>query len=420
MGNITLSISMLTPGGPYLEACLDSLHDLRTRISCELVIVDTGCDSESRALIEQYADRIVPFTWCDDFAAARNAGLEQCKGKWFLYLDDDEVFEDVDGLIRFLLSDDCCKYSFGQITRKNYFAHPNEPGQYDVNLLARLFRRTEGMRFVYPIHEGIPIKSGMQGRRLDVTLGHYGYIYKDREALLKHSERNIPMLLKALEEYPNASHLASQLAHEYQIIDDYEKQVVVCEKYYSNVECEAEDSAILACGWLAGLIGLGKYERAIDLCEKFELELSDCVTVLVTIYTYAMISFYHLERYQEMDANAQMYENLYQRAKEKDDSLAYEFFTKNGLDAGYRSLLLQMLLIVGLKTQDDDLITYYKGEIAWDEPGVKLYDDFPRVLCEAIEQNSYTAAGEEFLENVLQVDVVKNAVLQYKARLLRE
>lgn len=420
MGNITLSISMLTPGGQYLEACLESLNGIRGKVSCELVIVDTGCDVENRALIEKYANHIIPFTWCNDFAAARNAGLGCCSGKWFLYLDDDEVIEDGESLIQFLLSPDCDKYSYGYITRKNYFNNASDSGQYDVNLLARLFRRTEGMRFVYPIHEGIPIKSGMQGRRLDVTLGHYGYFYKDREALLKHSERNIPMLLKALEEYPNDSHLASQLAHEYQIIDDYEKQVAVCEKYYSNVECEVEDSAILACGWLAGLIGLGKYERAIDLCEKFELELSDCVTALVTIYTYAMISFYHLERYQEMAANAQMYENLYQRAKEKDDSLAYEFFTKNGLDAGYRSLLVQMLLIVGLKTQDDDLITYYKGEIAWDEPGVKLYDDFPRVLCEAIEQNGYTSAMAEFLENVLRADVVKNAVLQYKVQLLRE
>lgn len=418
MGNITLSISMLTPGGQYLETCLESLKGIRGKVSCELVIVDTGCNAENRALIEKYADQIIPFTWCDDFAAARNAGLERCCGEWFLYLDDDEVVENPEELVAFLQAPCSIAYEYASLALKNYVN--DDRGVEFSSYVTRLYRRTENMRFVYPIHEGIPIMTGMRGIKLDVTLGHYGYFFKDHEALSKHSQRNIPMLLKALEEYPNASHLASQLAHEYQIIDDYEKQVAVCEKYYSVVGRGTEDCAILACGWLAGLIGLGKYERAIDLCEKFEPELSDCVPALVTIYTYALIAFYYLERYQEMAANAQMYEDLYRRAKEEEDSMAYEFFVKNGLDGGYRSLLVQMLLIVGLKQQNDGLVSYYNGEITWDASGVKLYDDFPRILCEVIEQNSYTAAVAEFLENVLQADVVKNAVLQYKVQLLRE
>ena len=32
------------------------------------------------------------FKWCDDFAKARNAGLEKCTGEWFMYIDDDEWF----------------------------------------------------------------------------------------------------------------------------------------------------------------------------------------------------------------------------------------------------------------------------------------------------------------------------------------
>ena len=58
--------------------------------------------------VREYTDNIVSFDWCDDFAAARNAGLEHAKGEWFLYLDDDEWFEDVTTIIDFFQSDRTC------------------------------------------------------------------------------------------------------------------------------------------------------------------------------------------------------------------------------------------------------------------------------------------------------------------------
>ena len=56
---------------------------------------------QALALLSEYTDHIVPFTWCDDFSKARNAGLKEAKGEWFLYIDDDEWFGDVQELIAF-------------------------------------------------------------------------------------------------------------------------------------------------------------------------------------------------------------------------------------------------------------------------------------------------------------------------------
>ena len=92
---VTLSISLMTSNRrDTIRRCLDSLSQLRAKVSCELVIVDTGCDEEMRSIIESYADKIVTFPWCDDFSEARNFALGHSERDWNadinLVLDADE------------------------------------------------------------------------------------------------------------------------------------------------------------------------------------------------------------------------------------------------------------------------------------------------------------------------------------------
>lgn len=101
-----LTISVLVSGRKdTTEKCLDSLRSLRGRLDSELILVDTGCNEEMRQILERYTDQIIDFKWCNDFAKARNAALKQASGEWFLYLDDDEWFEDTTPVSDFLLSD---------------------------------------------------------------------------------------------------------------------------------------------------------------------------------------------------------------------------------------------------------------------------------------------------------------------------
>ena len=100
--NIKLSISLLVSDrGGFQERCLDSLSELRRKVPSELIVVFTGKDPEVRKNIEKYTDRIIPLEWCDDISAARNCGLREARGEWFLFLDDDEWFEDTEEIVRF-------------------------------------------------------------------------------------------------------------------------------------------------------------------------------------------------------------------------------------------------------------------------------------------------------------------------------
>ena len=102
---LPLTISLLASNRiATLERCLDSLKPLLLEVPAELIIVFTGTDERVRQVAERYTDQIVPFTWCNDFSAARNAGLKHAKGEWFLYLDDDEWFEDVTEICDFFRS----------------------------------------------------------------------------------------------------------------------------------------------------------------------------------------------------------------------------------------------------------------------------------------------------------------------------
>ena len=94
---VLLTISLLVSGREETTIkCLDSLTPIMQEIPSELILVDTGCSQELKAKLQEYTQQIIPFTWCNDFSKARNAGLERANGEWFLYLDDDEWFVECD------------------------------------------------------------------------------------------------------------------------------------------------------------------------------------------------------------------------------------------------------------------------------------------------------------------------------------
>lgn len=230
--NIQLTISLLVSDRmDTLERCMASLKPLLRELDSELIAVFTGKNDETLKLIEQYAALVIPFTWCDDFAKARNAGLEQARGEWFLFLDDDEWFDNTEEIIQFFKTGEYRNFRSAFYQVRNYFDW--EWKTYSDASVARMCRRTGETRFVLPIHEYLyPFPE--PHKNFQCFVHHVGYIDQAADARKESSKssRNLPMLLERLEKADgfDAFHCCMQLAQEYRNREEYETAVEYCEK----------------------------------------------------------------------------------------------------------------------------------------------------------------------------------------------
>lgn len=154
----------------------------------EIVIVDTGSTDGTREIAKRYAHKLIDFDWIDDFAAARNAGLEQATADWILVLDADERL-DRDSFMRLrdaTLSSELDGYYLDQRSYTDqqlasaWLPLSAEDAErfgyrgYTRNPIMRLFRNTPAIRYQGRIHEIVDgtIEAPRRGT-LDIPLHHY-------------------------------------------------------------------------------------------------------------------------------------------------------------------------------------------------------------------------------------------------------
>lgn len=323
---VILTISILISNRPdTVRKCLDSIQPLLQAIPSELILTDTGCGEQVRSIIEEYTDHIIDFEWCRDFSKARNEGLKQAKGEWFLFLDDDEWFDDVSEMIRFFQSGEYKSYGFAAYTQRNYLDQTGEV--YTELAVGRMTRIEKDTHFMYSIHECFNRVPG-KVKKLHTFVHHYGYVYKTKEEAKAHSERNISLLLVEHEKHPENMKHTLQLAQEYNAVDRRQESLTLSLEAISYAECHEIDMDYCLPSVYGNAIDcmmeLKQYEDVITKGEEYLQSEALDPLVEAMIYGILAVAYFTKEDYVSCLESVKKFLKFYQKQLEQDDIyLAY-------------------------------------------------------------------------------------------------
>ncbi|OCN03130.1 hypothetical protein A7X67_13435 [Clostridium sp. W14A] len=311
---IRLSIGMIVKNEEKtLDRCLSSLKPLMEAVESELIITDTGSTDSTVEIAKKYTDHIIHFEWCDDFSAARNTGLKEARGEWFMFLDGDEWFENTDELIEFFTSGECDKYGSAAYIQRNYSRF--DGSKYSDFPVQRVTRMYDGIHFEHIVHEDFgrvaPTKF------LNDYANHYGYIYTNSEDQRKKLDRNRTLLKREIEENPKNLKAYAQLSTQC-LMDDLEQAEKYCNVGLKIVE-ESHES-----GWRfpllhtlsAALYNSKKYEKLLRLIEKLVMDDPKMEVLWLDFCCYAQSAAFALGDYQRSIKHGNQYLEIYKRYQE--------------------------------------------------------------------------------------------------------
>ncbi len=305
-----LSIGMIVKNEEKnLRACLEALKPLREAVPSELIIVDTGSEDATIQIAKEYTDKVYSFEWINDFAAARNYGVDRATGKWFMYLDADEQLAFPDELIQFLNTESEWKqYCTADITIHNFLN--KEKDQYTEFLGTRIFRMDTRNRFYGAIHE-VPMNIAPIKKLLKSRLDHYGYLYETDEEKERKFQRNNILLEIELEKKPDDLRLICL----YAASCPDEKRMDLLEHGRELAKKNPEHYYFPNVYWRTAreLTRLKKYEQVVELAEEYnQLTTQEHVGEIELVY-HLVNANYYLERYEELLAACERYLDLYNR-----------------------------------------------------------------------------------------------------------
>jgi glycosyltransferase involved in cell wall biosynthesis len=269
----------------FLAECLASVRDHVD----EVVVVDTGSRDRTRAIASAAGARVVDFEWCDDFSAARNAGLDAVRGTHVLVLDADERLVDPSRSLRRAATNP--RFAIGLLAVHDATTLDSRSADvlsgrarlWNPCYVPRFFLRDPALRFTRRVHEtitGDPL-------RLAAFLSAHNAVLQPLEAAIVHlgevpalraergkRARNMRLLERGLADDPADGDLAGFLALELMRSGDAKAARALGEKHLWPFLAAlrqlpariAKPSPVqLASVFATCLVQDGEFERALDV-----------------------------------------------------------------------------------------------------------------------------------------------------------
>ncbi len=420
-----LTISILASNRKdTLPKTLESIKPILDNVSSELIVTDTGCDEELLQIIRLYTDKIEKFEWCNDFGKARNVGLKRALGKWFMFIDDDEWFEDVEEIIHFFNSDECNQYkSFYYIVR-NYLN--TEGTSWRDALVNRGILLDDEVEFEDIIHEHFS-KSPRPMKVFDAYAHHYGYAYDSKEISEKHFRRNRDLLEQQISQGKTNMRQYVHLLQEYNGLGDFDKAYKIAlegiDKARINGEINRRFLGSIKANAVYALMRLGRYGEMTELAYQYIKDGGLTMTSYCAINAFSCIGYWNIDADIKVIKTAHEYFALRDYLNEDKKQTLYEsmLVIPRAFDGGIAGEIFGKGLICAVKKQDDDAATFIMEHLHYvsklsDIENPEWLQDLVEMMVNSDKKASYARTIVTYMSDMVCATKICNKLLDIRER----
>ena len=242
------------------------LNNMRQVVD-EMIVVDTGSTDNTLNILENAGITPYHFTWCNDFAAAKNYAIQQATGDWIVFLDADEYF-DASSVQRFRT--EMTRYHANKkigavMCQLVNIDIDNRDKIIDTAIQVRIFRNSKDIYYKNPVHEQLSTKNGkyIMQKCFNLQIIHTGY---SSTILRKKAERNL-LILQQREKEAKTQQARERLyvffMDAYNCLGVFDKVLLYAQKAVkSNMKTLGGDIHVYEC-MIPAMIHLGKEDKEI-------------------------------------------------------------------------------------------------------------------------------------------------------------
>lgn len=247
-------------------------------IADEMIVVDTGSTDKTVEIVKNSKAKLYHFSWCDDFAAAKNYAIDKAKGDWIVFLDADEYFteESQKNLRRVVNGYNKNKKIGGIMCRLTNIDTDNYDRIIDSMLQSRIFRNIPDIRYHGKVHENI--RNRNKNREMvfskDLEIYHTGY---SSSIVCSKSERNISLLQEQWDQETERDELILLMMDAYNSLGKYDEAIkfgrMAIDKNLYGVGMTGHSYEIVISSMLSAKYPLGEiYNTILEAAERYPEE----------------------------------------------------------------------------------------------------------------------------------------------------
>lgn len=399
-----LSIALLCSNRiDTVRRCLDSLVPILERIPSELILLDTSTDPEVPLVLAEYTDNITKFKWVNDFSAARNETVKLAKGEWYLYIDDDEWFVELDELYDFFESGEYKEYGCANYIQRNF--HDPDLIHYSDSWASRMIRLTPETHFESKIHEYLTPAPG-KCKNLHVVANHTGYIAITQEDRERRFNRNSVLLYEMMEEEPERLRWRVQLAQEYLAIHKWDELIDFCidsieftkdrtDKY------DCRDVGTFYAGAVEGYINKEQYDKVLEVGEKALLDKRINELCYAYIYIRIAVAAFCIDNLSLAKKSIDSYFLIRKALQSDRNKLEFQqgaLIVDDAFDVVPTKKVYSILIGIDLKERKLDALKTYLKNLEWDKKVIYAFEPLVPVIIDAMAEMDYDPVFAETMQ----------------------